>query len=100
MATLEAGCISKRAAAMELMTAGKNQDAAEAFIQWAEATTNDFPPVDASTNAAVFIQHFKRRDEAMALVTKIWLVPMLESAELDLFKEVGMKASVLENADK
>ena len=84
--TLNAGYITERTAAMELMTAGKNQEAAEAFITSAEATTNDLQQADALTNAALCLQRLKRNEEAMALVAKIRSVPLRESAELDLLK--------------
>ena len=87
LSTLNAGYISERTAAMELMTAGKNQDAAEAFIKSAEATTNDLQQADALTNAALCLQRLKRNEEAMALVAKIRSVPLRESAELDLLKD-------------
>ena len=87
ISTLNAGYISERTAAMELMSAGKNQEAAEAFIKSAEATTNDLQQADALTNAALCLQRLKRNEEAMALVAKIRSVPLRESAELDLLKD-------------
>jgi tetratricopeptide (TPR) repeat protein len=87
ISTLNAGYILERNAAMELMTAGKNQEAAEAFIKSAEATTNDLQQADALTNAALCMQRLKRNEEATALVAKIRSVSIRESAELDLLKE-------------
>jgi tetratricopeptide (TPR) repeat protein len=87
LSTLNAGYISERNAAVELMTAGKNQEAADAFIKIAEETTNDLQQADALTNAALCLQRLKRHEEAMALVAKIRSVPLRESAELDILKE-------------
>jgi len=73
--------IADRKAAMDLVKAGKNEEAMTAFIEMAETTTNAAQESDALEQAAMCAHRQKEHDQAMQLARQIPLVPMSALSE-------------------
>jgi len=77
---------SDRTTAMELMSAGKFQEAADAFLKLGESN-NDIQQADALANAAACLQQMQRQSEAMEVAGKIRSEPMAMACRIDLLQK-------------
>lgn len=87
LSSLFGDTLSDRSAAMALMTAGKYQEAADAFLQLQEHRKNDLQQADAVSHAALCLLKLKRSGEAMELAGTIRSEPYADACRMDLLKE-------------
>jgi tetratricopeptide (TPR) repeat protein len=78
---------SDRKAAMELVKAGKNEEALSAFDKMAKGTAVEAQKSDALEQAALCSNRLKKYDQAIELAGQIPSVPMAKSVKIQLMLE-------------
>ena len=78
--------LSDRKAAMELVQAGKHEDALSAFLKMADNTASHVQKSDALEQAAMRAQSLKRCDQALELARRIPLVPAAKTVQMCLHR--------------
>jgi tetratricopeptide (TPR) repeat protein len=86
---------SDRKAAMELVKAGKNEEALSAFEKMAEGTAVEAQKSDAIEQAAMCAKRLKKYDQAIELAGKIPVVPMAKTVQMRIMLENGKVSEIL-----
>ncbi len=84
-----------RKAAMDLVNAGKNQEALAAFTKMAEASTIETQKSDALEQAAYCTNRLKKYDEAIELAKKITPPEMSKAVQMSLMLDNRKSAELL-----
>lgn len=78
--------LSDRKAALELVQAGKQEEALSAWIAMAEATTSKVQQTDAFWQAALCADRLKQADQALELAQRIPLAPHAKTCRMQILE--------------
>ncbi len=86
---------SDRKAAMELVKAGKNEEALSAFDKMAKDTADEAQKSDAIEQAAMCASRLKKYDQAIELAGQIPVVPMAKTVQMRIMLDNGKASEIL-----
>lgn len=84
-----------RKAAMELVQAGKNEEALSAFTKLSQSAVEEAQKADALEQAAMCASRLKKYDQAIELAGKIPALPMSKAVQMKIMMDNGKGAELL-----